>query len=98
MKVDFNSQDGSTLSSITSPHREQAEIGAVSGTDADHPLGEDQTTLSGDHANVTALTAKALAFSEIRQDKIEALRQSIQNGDYRIEPLQIAAALIWQSE
>ncbi len=98
MKVDFNGDDGSTLSSITSPHREQTETAAVSGTDTDPSLGEDRATLSGDRVDVAALTAKALASSEIRQDKVDALRQAIENGDYRIEPSQIATALIWQSE
>ncbi|HXW91618.1 MAG TPA: flagellar biosynthesis anti-sigma factor FlgM [Terriglobales bacterium] len=98
MKVDFNGHDGSTLSSITSPQREPAETGAVSGTDRDHSIGEDKATLSGDRVSVTALTARALASTEIRQDKVEALRQAIANRDYRIEPLQIAAALIAESE
>jgi len=98
VKVDFSGHDGSTLSSITSPLREQAETAALSGSDRDPSIGEDKATLSGDRVSVTALTARALASTEIRQDKVEALRQAIANRDYRIEPLQIAAALISDSE
>ena len=97
MKVDLNGQDVSTLSSITLPQREQAPA-PVSDTDTDHQIGEDTATLSSERVNVTALTAGALASNEIRQAKVEALRQAIQNGDYRIEPSEIAAAMILQSE
>jgi len=97
VKVDLNGQDVSTLSSVTLPQREQPPA-SVSDPDTDHQMGEDTATLSSERLNVTALTASALASNEIRQDKVEALRQAIQNGDYRIEPSKIAAAMIWQSE
>ena len=97
MKIDLNGQDVTTLSNISLPQREQAGPAAVSDSDTDHPI-EDTATLSGDRVNVTALSARALANHEIRQDKVEALRQAIQNGDYRVEPSKIAAAMIWQSE
>ena len=94
MKVDLNGQDGATLSSVTLPQHERP--GAVSAADIDPEIGEDRATLSGD--SVTTLTAKALAAGEIRQDKVEALRQAIENGEYRIEPSKIAEAMIRQSD
>jgi negative regulator of flagellin synthesis FlgM len=97
VKVDLNGQDVSTLSSVTLPQREQPPA-AVSDPDTDHQIGEDTATLSSERVNATSLTARVLASNEIRQDKVEALRQAIQKGDYRIEPSQIAAAMIWQSE
>ena len=96
MKVDLNGPDVSTLTSVTSPQREQPGAVSVPDSDVDHPMGEDTATLSGDR--VTALTATALASTEIRQAKVEALRQAVQNGDYRIEPSKIAEAMIRQSE
>ena len=96
MKVDFNGQDGSTLSSVTLPQHEKPGTAPVSATDIDLQIGEDRATLSGDSA--TALAAKALAVGEIRQDKVEALRQAIENGEYRIEPSRIAEAMIRQSD
>jgi negative regulator of flagellin synthesis FlgM len=97
VKVDLNGQDVSTLSSVTMPQREQPPA-TVSDPDTDHQIGEDTATLSSERVNATALAARVLASDEIRQDKVEALRQAIQKGDYRIEPSQIAAAMIWQSE
>jgi flagellar biosynthesis anti-sigma factor FlgM len=35
-----------------------------------------------------------MSVPQIRQDKVEALRQSIQNGEYRVEPEKIAQAIL----
>jgi flagellar biosynthesis anti-sigma factor FlgM len=96
VKVDLNGQDGSTLSGVPSPQREKPGAATLPATDIDPQIGEDTATLSGD--SVTALAARALTAGEIRQDKVEALRQAIQNGDYRIEPPKIAEAMIRLSE
>jgi len=98
MKVNLNGTDGSNLSGISSPQPGQAGTSAVIGAETDQQIGEDTATLSSDSASVQALTAKALESSEIRQDKVAALRQAIQNGDYKIEPGKIAEAMIQQSE
>jgi flagellar biosynthesis anti-sigma factor FlgM len=98
VKVDLTGQNISTLSNITLPQREPAGPATVSDSDTDHQIGEDTATLSSDRVNLTALTARALANNEIRQDKVEALRQAIAKGDYRIEPSKIAAAMVGQSE
>jgi len=98
MKVDLNGPDASSLSSVTSPQQGQGATQAVSVPDADPGVGEDKATLSADAASIKALTAKALETSAVRQDKIDALRQAIQNGEYKIEPDKIAEAMIRQSE
>lgn len=95
MKVDLN---GSNLSGIISSQGSQSATPAVSHSSLTQPLGEDSATLSGDSANVQNLTTKALELSEIRQDKVEALRAAIKNGEYKIEPSKIAEAMIQQPE
>ena len=98
MKVDLNGVDGSTLASVTSTQRGQTAAAAASAVQADSEIGEDKATLSSDAASLDALTAKALQSSEVRQDKIEAIREAIKNGSYKIEPDKIAEAMIRQSE
>ena len=56
-------------------------------------LGEDQAQLSGAHVQVQALTAQALQFPEIRQEKVNALRQVVVDGTYRPDSKQVAEAL-----
>jgi flagellar biosynthesis anti-sigma factor FlgM len=56
-------------------------------------LGQDQAQLSGTHAQVQLLTAQALQFPEIRQEKVNALRQVVQDGSYRPSSQQVAGAI-----
>lgn len=98
MKVDLNSVDTSTLSSVASTQRGQNANAAASATAADAEVGEDKTTLTSDSAGIKALTTKAMESSEVRQDKIEALRQAIKSGQYKLEPDKIAQAMIEQSK
>jgi flagellar biosynthesis anti-sigma factor FlgM len=58
------------------------------------PNVEDKTSLSVDTLNISSLKAQALNSPQVRQDKVEALRQSIQNGDYKVEPDKIAQAIM----
>ena len=47
---------------------------------------------------MASLQATALSQPEIRSDKIQALRQAISTGQYKIEPDKIAEALVNESE
>jgi flagellar biosynthesis anti-sigma factor FlgM len=94
MKVDLNGLTGPALDGIKSPQRTPSEATAAAGTEA--TVG-DAATLSVDSARVNSLVAKALEAPAARQDKVEALRQAVQNGDYKIDPAQIAEAMIRQS-
>ncbi len=102
MKVDLNGPDPSSLSELTSTNITSAQgqvvSPQVSGSPVEPAIGEDTATLSSDRFSPQSLTAKALESSEVRQDKVEALRQAVQNGDYKIDPAKIAEAMIRQSE
>ncbi len=58
------------------------------------PNVEDKASLSTDTLSLTSLEATALAAPEVRQDKVEALRQAIQNGEYKVDPQKIAHAIL----
>lgn len=97
MQVDLNGLDPTTLSSVTSTQQGKTAPTPVSDADADQTVGEDTATLSVG-TDTKALAAKALESPETRQDKIEALRQAVQNGIYKIEPDKIAEAMIRDSQ
>jgi len=67
---------------------------------ADHPsaaqvaAGEDQAQLSGGHIQVQGLAAQAAQLPEIRQEKVESLRQAVQSGQYHSNPEKVAGALL----
>ena len=58
------------------------------------PNVEDKASLSVDTLSISSLEARAMSVPQIRQDKVEALRQSIQNGEYKVEPEKIAQAIL----
>ncbi len=61
-------------------------------------VSEDRTTLSSDSGTVQSLVAKVLAFPSVRQDKIDALRQSINAGTYSVDADKVATALATSGE
>lgn len=56
-------------------------------------LGEDSAQLSGTHVQVQALVAQALQFPEVRQEKVNALRQAVQSGSYQPSAQQVGDAV-----
>ena len=55
--------------------------------------GIDSTVLTEHQDAVSVLQAQANALPDQRQEKVDALRASIQNGEYQVSPEQIAAAM-----
>jgi negative regulator of flagellin synthesis FlgM len=58
------------------------------------PLGQDQAQLSGVGAQVTALAAQVLQLPEVRQERVQALRQAVAAGTYAPDPQAVAGALV----
>lgn len=61
-------------------------------------VNEDKGQSSGVHVLVQALASEAAQLPEMRQEKVRqervsALRQAVQSGDYRPDPEQVAGAL-----
>jgi negative regulator of flagellin synthesis FlgM len=55
---------------------------------------EDRATLTSDSSTVGSLVSTALSSPEIRQDKVDSLRQAISSGQYNLDPTQIAASMV----
>jgi flagellar biosynthesis anti-sigma factor FlgM len=56
--------------------------------------GEDSAHLSGAHVQVAALAAQASQLPEIRQERVQSLRQTVQRGEYNPPPEQVAGSLV----
>ena len=81
----------SAQQSQTSNNAGAASVGSVLGEDA---LGEDQAQLSGAHVPVQALAAQALQFPELRQERVDALRQLVVDGTYQPGSKPVADAIL----
>jgi flagellar biosynthesis anti-sigma factor FlgM len=62
------------------------------------PSVEDTTSLSVGTLSIASITSKAMTSPQIRQDRVDALRQSIQSGDYKVEADQVAHAILNQNQ
>jgi flagellar biosynthesis anti-sigma factor FlgM len=82
------------------PENEGSTSGAAGKTSAPassaaaSPLGEDQAQLSGTHVQVQALVGQALQLPEVRQERVQALRQAVASGQYQRTPQEVAGALL----
>jgi negative regulator of flagellin synthesis FlgM len=56
--------------------------------------GEDADTFSSGAVTQSALASRALQMPEVRQEKVESLRQSIASGQYEVDAQSIAAAML----
>lgn len=101
MRIDSNQGTQAPAESDRTASQRAASAGATSAetTSADPRasssgvLGEDQAQLSGAYTQVQVLAAQALQFPEVRQEKVNALRQVVLNGSYRPSSNQVAEAV-----
>jgi negative regulator of flagellin synthesis FlgM len=54
----------------------------------------DKASFSVDASSISSLEAQALAAPEVRQDRVNALREAIRSGSYDVDPGQIAGAML----
>ena len=89
MKIDL----GAPALSQASVERSNTKA-ATGNVAANSSASEDRTTFSSTSTSVKSLVSQALSSPEVRQDKVDALRQSISSGEYKLDPQKIAGAII----
>ena len=72
---------------------EKTSKSSVAGRSRSSQISE-KPALGEDSVDLSSLAAKALETPEVRQDKVDSLRQAIQGGTYSVDPQQIADAMI----
>lgn len=91
MRVDLRSLG------VTQADERKAER-ATKPQDAERPSSDavsvDKARFSFDQSRVSALTREVMAQPEVRQQRIELLRQAIGKGEYAVNDGQIADAII----
>ena len=90
MKIDLNH---STPDPVVTQRGGNNNANAAS-TSQVHNAADDTASLSFDRASVGSLVSQAMASPDVRQDKVDALRQAISSGQYKVEPTKIAEAML----
>jgi flagellar biosynthesis anti-sigma factor FlgM len=91
MKIDVNSLSANTLPIDRSP--KQVSTGNLAATQS---VTQDRTTFHSDTQSIQSLTSQAMKTPEIRQDKVDALSQSVKSGQYKPDANQTAGAILNQ--
>jgi len=55
---------------------------------------QDQAEISAAHVKVQALAAQASQLPEVREARVQSLRQAISDGQYRADPEKVAGSLL----
>ena len=90
MRIDLFNSSASELSSDVASQKVNAEKAAksdLSGT-------QDRATLTSDSASVGSLASTALSSPEVRQGLVDSLKQSVNSGQYELNPGKIAASMV----
>jgi negative regulator of flagellin synthesis FlgM len=89
MRIDLNQATNLTANEA-SPKSVNAENFAAS----DPGNTGDRTTLTSTQQSLNALVNTAMSSPEIRQDRVDSLKQAINNGTYELDPQKIASSMI----
>ncbi|MGD0481743.1 MAG: flagellar biosynthesis anti-sigma factor FlgM [Terracidiphilus sp.] len=89
MRIDLN-QAASQIASESNPKPVDAENVAAS----DLANSGDRTTLTSTQQSLNALVSTAMSSPEVRQDRVDSLKQAISGGTYELDPEKIASSMI----
>ena len=87
MRVDLN---GTATSQVDTAQKTSQTAGKRSNL----VRTEDKATLSVDTTAISSLSSQALNMPEVRQDKVDALRQAVNDGTYQVDPSKIADSIL----
>ncbi len=90
MRIDLNS---------SVPQRVAAEKSAKSPAPAGmaDAAKEPDSAYSQDTVRLTGLASRAMSMPEVRQELVARLRQSVQSGQYSVDPQKVAEAMMEQA-
>ncbi len=90
MRIDLNPG----AQPLEESNRPNGSSTAATTRSAENIFAQDRTQLSDAHAQVQTLVAEAAHLPEIRQEKVQSIRQAMAGGIYRPVPQQTAGAML----
>jgi flagellar biosynthesis anti-sigma factor FlgM len=92
MRIDSYNSPASQISA----EQTSRQVSAQGSSNANVSGTEDRASLSSGSTSVSSLVSQALQFPEVRQDKVDSLKQSVGNGTYELNPSKIASSILEQ--
>ncbi|HSY37734.1 MAG TPA: flagellar biosynthesis anti-sigma factor FlgM [Acidobacteriaceae bacterium] len=97
MRIDLFNSAASQLSSELSSQQVGVKADASPSAKSHGISSDDRTTLTSDTTSLASLVSAALSSPEVRQGRVDNLRQAISNGEYQVDPSSVAAAMVGES-
>jgi len=97
MRIDPFDATSNQVSSDLSSQQAGSQKAAQSQESSQRISQDDRTTLTSDTTSVASLASSALGSPEVRQGKVDNLRQAINSGEYQVNPASIASAMVGES-
>lgn len=85
---------GSNLPDLQVVATAKLAVSSAAANKARQASAEERDSVTQDEVGISVLTTRALETPEIRQDQVNNLEQSILSGQYRLDPGQIASAMM----
>lgn len=92
MKIDT----GGVTANPLQPERGTRQPGTTTTVATQSTVG-DRTTFSSSSATIQNLVTQTLATPDVRQDKVQALRQAVSSGTYQVDTQKLASAMLSDS-
>jgi negative regulator of flagellin synthesis FlgM len=89
MRIDLNHAASQIVSENNAKPADVENVAA-----SDLATSGDRTTLVSTRQSLSALVSTAMSSPEIRQDRVDSLKQAIGNGTYELDPEKIASSMI----
>jgi len=90
MRIDLFNSAATQVAGQPSPK----QVKSQNGPSSEVSDSGDRTTLTSGSGSIDSLVSEAMSSPEIRQDKVASLQQAIGNGQYQLDPAQIAGAML----
>jgi flagellar biosynthesis anti-sigma factor FlgM len=85
---------GSNLPDLQVVATAKLAVSSAAASKARQVSAEESDSVPQDEVSISVLTSQALKTPEIRQDQVNNLEQSVLSGEYRLDPGQIASAML----
>ncbi|MFZ1132693.1 MAG: flagellar biosynthesis anti-sigma factor FlgM [Terriglobales bacterium] len=89
MRIQLNTPDPQSISAEQASKSSTTPVGQTGSAAA-----SDKTSLTQDTVTLSSLATQALAQPEVRQSQVDSLRESIGSGQYKLDPSEIADAIL----
>jgi flagellar biosynthesis anti-sigma factor FlgM len=94
MRIDSNGGAQALPASQTATSAASGKAGEPGSAATASSRGEDQAQFSDVHIQVQALVGQALQLPDVREERVQTLRQAVASGQYQPSPQDLAGALL----